>query len=255
MRQKFLLIAICLIVCSCFTTIEGQDTEPKGQLWFCWEATVNPSLNSQFIELQDEFQGLFQDNDFSYTIVAWTDNNFHYYFFYPVESYDDKNMIYDALGSIVQQFGEEKWNKMWEAVASHRTYFLRSHPEMSYRAEERRITNEEATFAVWDMFYLIPSKQDEIYALGKEFSALLKSKNYDDNILMLADDLGFEGSTLIGVLYGKDPADFWSQNRKMWELLGEEGQKMVQKWMSYVRKREYKQFWYFEKLSYYPNID
>ena len=215
----------------------GQDTEPKGQLWFCWEATVNPSLNSQFIDLQTDFHAPFKENGFPYTISAWWDNNFHYYFFYPVESYDDKNRIYEALGAIVQQWGEEKFNKMWETVVSHRTYFLRSQPETSYAPEEPRLTNDETTFAIWDIFYVIPGKENEIYALNKELSALIRSKNFDDNVQMLTGDIGFEGSTLIGVLYGKNPADFWSQNRKMWDLLGEEGQEIFQKWMSFVRKR------------------
>ncbi len=252
MKQKLLSIAFCLIVCFTFATSSGQDSEPKGQLWFCWEATVNPTLSSQFIELQKDFQGLFKENDFPYAISGWTDNNFHYYFFYPVKSYNDKNDIYDALRTIIPQLGEEKWEKMWGTIMSHRTYFLKSLPEMSYTAEERRFSNDEMKYAIWDMLYVIPGKEDEIYALGKKLSALLMSKNYDDNIQMLEGDLGFEGSTYIGVLYGKNPADFWTQNRKMWELIGEEGQEIFNKWMSYIRKREFKQFWHLEGLSYSP---
>jgi len=252
MRQKFLSMAICLMVCFFSTTSMGQDTEPKGQLWFCWEATVYPSLNSQFIDLQVDFHALFNENDFPYTISAWTDNNFHYYFFYPVESYDDKNGIYGALGPIAQQWGEEKWNKMWETVQSHRTYFLKSLPEMSYIPEEPRLTNDEQTFAIWDMFYIRPDKDNELRALGKELSELQERKNFKDRIQMITGDLGYEGSVYIGVLYGKSPEDLWSQNKKMWELLGEEGVAIFQKWMNLASKRDYKQFWYLKELSYFP---
>ena len=252
MRQKVLSTVICLMVCFSFITLRGQDTKPMGQLWYCWEATVDPPLRSQFIELQIDYHSLFKENDFPYTISAWTDNNFQYYFFYPVDSYDDKNGIYSALFSIAEQWGEEMWNKMWETVISHRTYFLRSQPEMSYTPEEPRLTNEEQNYAFWDIFYVKPSKQDEIYAWGKEFAALLKGKNYNDNTLMLAGDIGFEGSTFIGAVFGRNPADFWSQNEKMCELLGEDGSRMFRKWMGYVTKREWKQFWHLEKLSYFP---
>ncbi len=44
----------------------------------------------------------------------------------------------------------------------------------------------------------------------------------------------------------------WSQNKKMWELLGEEGVAIFQKLMDITNRRDYKQFWYSEKLSYYP---
>jgi len=33
--------------------------------------------------------------------MGCTDGNFHYYFFYPVESYNDKDGIYDALRAII----------------------------------------------------------------------------------------------------------------------------------------------------------
>ncbi len=39
----------------------------------------------------------------------------------------------------------------------------------------------------------------------------------------------------------------------MWELLGEEGYTIPGKIMQCVRMRDYKQLWYMEKLSYYPD--
>jgi len=69
---------------------------------------------------------------------------------------------------------------------------------------------------------------------------------------MIKGDLGFEGSVYIGVVYGKSAADMWSQNKKMWELLGEEGGAIFQKWIGISNKRDYKQFWHSERLSYYP---
>lgn len=250
MRQKSLSIAICIIFCFYFNTSMGQDTEPEGQLWLCWEATVNPALNTQFIDLQVDLHGLFKENNFPYTISTWTDRNFHYYFFYPVKTYDDKNDIWGAFGPISQQFGEEKWNKMWETITDHKTYFLKSHPEMSYTPEVRRMANDESTFAIWDMFYMVPGKEDDVYALGKEVPVLLRNINYDDNFQMLTGDVGYEGSLYIVVLYGKHPADFWTQNKKMSELMGEEGQKIFQQWVSLTKKREYRQFWKVERLTY-----
>ena len=67
---------------------------------------------------------------------------------------------------------------------------------------------------------------------------------------MLTGDLGYDGSIYIVALYGKNPADFWTQNEKMSEQMGEEGQKIFQQWVSLAKKREYKQFWKVERLSY-----
>ena len=64
--------------------------------------------------------------------------------------------------------------------------------------------------------------------------------------------MGYEATAYIWVLYGKSQADLWTENEKLWETLGEEGQKLNQEALSRVRKREFKHFWYMEKLSYYP---
>lgn len=93
-----------------------------------------------------------------------------------MDSYDDKTGIFDALGDAVPTFGGENFNRMWETVVSHRTYFLQSLPELSYIPEKPRLDVMDMPYAYWD----------------------------------------------------------------------------IQKMMSILRKRESKQFWYFEKLSYFP---
>ncbi len=144
-------VSSCIVIFLLATigsTVTIAQEEKNGQLWFCWEATVNPALRSQFIDLQVEFQSKIKENGFPYTINTWTDGNFGYFFFYPVDSYNDKSGIYDALEAIAQQWGMDNFTKMWETVQSHRTYFLKSLPEMSYLPEEPRLTNDEQTFAI-----------------------------------------------------------------------------------------------------------
>lgn len=246
--SKSIVIVLLALLASSFANAQEEMNE---QIYFVWEATVNPAMNSEFIDLQIQFRSPFKENGFPYTISAWTDGNFHYYFFYPVESYNDKDGIYDALRAIIPIWGMENFMKMWETVLSHRTYFIRSQPEMSFYPEEPRLA-DGGQYAIWDIFYVRPDKDYEMQALGKEFAALLKGKNYNDHVQVYTGDLGFEGSVYFGVLFGSDRADMWSQNEKMWELLGEEGTEFFQKWMSLVYKREFKQFWFVEELSYFP---
>ena len=253
MKTKLLLIVVCLFVYASSMATWGQETEPeKGQLWYCFEVTVNPSMNNQFYSLETEGRTFFEENNFAHAYYVWTDNNFHYFFFYPVESYEDINKIHEATGAIMQKWGEEKINKWRETVDYHRDYFIRFQPDISYMPEAPRLKEGEGDFAIWDISYISPGKENEINALAKEFAALLKAKKYDDDFQFYTGGLGFGGSIFIGVLKGKDPSDFWAQNKKMWELIGEEGRKIFQSWMLLVNKREFKQFWYLKDLSYIP---
>jgi len=70
---------------------------------------------------------------------------------------------------------------------------------------------------------------------------------------MLSGDAGYEGSLYIGAIFGKNANDVWDQNDLMWELLGEKGYTIPGKIMQCVIMRDYKQLWYIEKLSYFPD--
>ena len=244
------IIALLLAIIGNIDTIAQEEN--NGQLWFCWEATVNPSLESQFIDLQLDLQSKLKEHGFPYTIYTWTDGQFGYYFFYPVDTYDDKIRIFDAFGDAVLTFGEDNFNRMWETVQSHRTYFLKSLPEISYKPEEQRLDVMDMPYAFWDILYVRPEKDGEFVELMKKLVVLQQAQGFDDPIQMLSGDIGFEGSVYIGALKGKDGIDFRTQNQKMWELLGEDGSAIFHNMLSLLRKRESKQFWYSEKLSYFP---
>ena len=108
-------------------------------------------------------------------------------------------------------------------------------------------------YAYWDILYVKPGKEMEFVELVKKLRVLQQAQSFDDPVQMLAGDIGYEGSVYIAALKGKDGVDFRIQNQKMWELMGDEGAAIFQKMGSLLRKRESKQFWYLEKLSYFPD--
>ena len=226
--------------------------ESSGQLWFCWEATVHPEMESQFVELQIGYHRTLKDLGFPYPMYTWNDSKFGYYFFYPVDSYEDKSAIYAALRDAVSSWGEDNWNRMWETVQSHRTYCLQSLPEISYQPKNPRLDEMEMPYAYWDILYVKPGKEIQFTELMKKLLALEKEVDYDDPIQMFTGDLGFEGSVYIGALKGIDPIDFRASNQRMIDLIGEEWIEIFRKALTLTWKRESKEFWYLPDLSYFP---
>jgi hypothetical protein len=248
--SSIFIIAVLLATLGNIDTIAQEEN--NGQLWFCWEATVHPEMQSQFIDLQVEFRTYFKEANFSYPISAWTDGMSHYYIFYPVKDYNEKDDIYAALWKAADLWGMDRMNKMWETVETHNTFYIRNIPELSYVPENPRLTDGEAIFAIWDMFFVDPAKDAEYRLTAKKFIAMLKSADFGDNVNLHIGDLGYEATAYLWTLYGKSPADLWTENEKLWETLGEEGQKLNQEALSLLNKREFKQFWYSEELSYFP---
>jgi hypothetical protein len=188
----------------------------------------------------------------SYPISAWTDGLFSYYFFYPVNSYDDKDEIYDQLGKAIELQGNDWLKRMFSTLDNHTTWFIRWDSELSYQPENPRRAGEEGVYCVWDMFYIDPGKEAEVRNLQKRFVSALKEKGYDDYVDTYIGELGQDGYFYMGVIFGKSPADLWAQNEVMWELLGEEGGQMFNEMRQNIKKRDFRQFWYMKELSYDP---
>jgi len=70
------VIAILIFSSFCGSATFAQE-ESNGQLWFCWEATVNPAQLDEFMDLQLELgKTNLKEAGFSYPISAWTDGLF-----------------------------------------------------------------------------------------------------------------------------------------------------------------------------------
>jgi len=246
------LIAILFFFSFCVSGTFAQE-ESSGQLWFCWEATVNPAMEDQFIDLQVDFRTHFKEAGFSYPISAWTDGAFHYYIFYPVKDYNEKDDIYAALWKAADLYGMDRMNKMWETVETHTTFFIRYIPELSYVPDNPRLKGGEPNYAVWDMFFVDPAKDAEFRLQAEKFKEMVRSSGFGDAINLHIGDIGYEGTAYLWTLYGKSAGDFWTENEKLWDKLGEEGQKLNRETLSLLKRREFRQFWYVEALSYEPD--
>ena len=248
-RNVIILLGLFLLAASGSYELSAQE-EKSERLWFCWEAEIHPGMQQQFLAVQIDFQSNFKEAGFSYPLYCWTDGLFGYFFFYPVDSYDDKDNIYEELWKAVPLWGEENLVKLWECVTSHRTYFLSE--VASYEPENPRLSGEEQVYGFWDIMYVKPEKEMEYLELMKKLEVIQQASGFDDPVTMLHGDVGYEGSVYIGGLVAKDPMDFRTQNQKMWELMGEDATAIYQKWMTLLRKRETKEFWYLKDLSYIP---
>lgn len=253
MKRIFPKVIVLLVILSIYGPETLAQEESRGQLWFCWEATVNPAHLDEFMDIQLEMDKMkLKEAGFSYPVNVWTDGLFHYYFFYPVDSYNDKDAIYSELGKAIELQGNDWLNRMFSTLDNHTTWFIRWDPELSYQPENPRRTGDEGIFCVWDMFYIDSGKELEVRNLQKRFLTVLKEKGYDDYVDTYIGELGLDGYFYMGVIFGKSPADLWAQNEVMWELLGEEGSQVFNEMRKYIKKRDFKQFWHMKKLSYDP---
>ena len=65
----------------------------------------------------------------------------------------------------------------------------------------------------------------------------------------MRDDVGMENPLFIGVAYGKNKMDFWEENKKMWNMLGEDGQELFSDALKLTKKRRVIELFHIEELT------
>lgn len=234
------------------TTFAQEKEAEQEQLWYCWEATVHPTKIDQFKAFSIEELALFKEMNYPLPFYAWTDHEFHFYYYIPMNSYEDVFKLQEALNLVYKKMGDEKTNKFWEAIEYHEDYFIRYLPDISFTPKEPRLHEDDLMFSYLDTKYVVPGREKEIIALFKELMEHAENVGCYDAIHSYMGDLGNNGSTITTILQAKSAADFYHHNEKAWELLDEKGIKIFQQILKLTLKREHIQIWYLEDLSYIP---
>ena len=257
MKGKILIsLMVGLVVTLWAVTALAQAEERKAQLFFVEDVVVKPSMAAEYEAVMKEVVTLCTKHKFPYPFYAYSTDDFHYYFVYPVENFADIDNLYKAFGELGKKMGAEQWQGLMKRFAGTFEYYqysvIRYLLEFSYTPEKSRLKPEEENFVFWEFFYIPFGKEIEFAEICQEWVELYKSKNIPDGWSTYVGDIGTEIPTYIVVLWGKSAADYFSQLEKTVELLGEEGQALVKKTMDLCRRYETKTGMRRPDLSYTP---
>lgn len=259
MRSKvsvFLMAGLVVSLCSITILAQAEEGEQKTQLIWLREIAVKPPLVGEYVAAMKDYVALCKEHNYPYAFSAWEDGNFNYFYVYTVDNYQAPINIYEASSEMLKKWGEEQAQKFEKAmrtsISSYKDYFIEYLPEYSYIPENPRLKDEEMKYAIWDIFHVPLEKEAEHLELMKKFLSLMKSKSITEAVYFYTGRFGTKRPFYFGLMFGKDAADFWTANEKMWERLGKEGGELYQKFMKLIEKREFKQFWYIKSLTYEP---
>jgi hypothetical protein len=256
MRSKIsVLLMVGFVVCLCSSTLLAQEKEQKAQLYVIWEAVVQPSKVADFVAATRAEVALYAKYKFPY---AWhTSSRFdnHFYFLIPVDNFAAIDSVFEAFNKVEETAGKEYQEllDMFEGTYEYiqpQIYLLNY--ELSLISEEGAAESEGENFLCWDIHYIHGGKEREYEEIVKEFQALYRSKNTSQDWYCYQAVIGEKNPVYYFVTSAKDAVDFYTQNAKMWDALGEEGDSFYQKLMNLLRKREMKTGRPRPDLSYTP---
>jgi hypothetical protein len=257
MKTKLSVLLLSLVVCLCaFTTSAQGEEQEEASLFFTIVHRIKPHMIVQYEESGKIIMKQFEKQNFPFTFFTWEDGSFSYYYFYPMKSFADIDKLWIAWGDFVENWGAEgakTLDLINASMESYEDFMLRHLIELTFIPENPRLKDDEEVYAAWDMHYLLPGKETEYLQLMKKFLALFKKINLKDRIYIHAGEMGMDKPVYIAAGGAKDPTDYWSQNKKMWEAMGQESTPLMLEFFKLIRKREFKQFWYRPDFSHIPS--
>ncbi|MFQ6113666.1 MAG: hypothetical protein ACE5NG_06195 [bacterium] len=260
MRSKLLIVLMVGLVLNLGAfNILAQEEKPKSQLFIIHEDVVKPSMVSEYEAATKEFVAKLAEHQMtgsSYYYTAFVDNDFHYYYVTPVENLAAIDNMEKDWNEFVKKVGEENWTAMLQKFAapleSHKVWMTRLMPELSYVPENPRLKSEEMPFYHWDFYYAKSGMAKTGEDIAKEWKAVYESNNIADGFNVYRGDIGADLNLFIVAQRGNNPADYYSQQAKIMEMLGEPGKELAARTMEGVRKFESKTGWLRPDLSYWP---
>lgn len=89
-------------------TTLAHERDRKAQLYFAEDVVVKPSMVSNYEEDAKEVISQLYKYKYPYRWFAFSTDDFHYYFAYPIKNFADKENIDKAWYKFVKNWGEEK---------------------------------------------------------------------------------------------------------------------------------------------------
>ena len=257
MRSKiYVFLMLGLVVSLCALTTLAQADEQKAQLFFIEEAVVKPSMVDKYEAHAKEAIGLCVKYGLPFPFYAFTTDDLHYYFVWPIENYASLDSLFKALGGWVEKMGDENWQALVKSGEGTHEYMkwsiIRHRPELSYTPEKPRLKPEEANFVVWIFCYVQPGKEREFEEICKEWVTLYKRKNIPEKFDTYAGDIGTDMPFYFLTGRAKNAIDFYIQDEKEQEILGEEYMALLRKTLATLKELKFKTGWFRSDLSYMP---
>lgn len=251
------ILAVCLVLGLLPLAMNGQAQEEakRYQMFMVIDEAVHPSMKAQYYEAGKKWIAFMKKHEFAYPISTyWTGDN-HVYWSIPIENYAEIDKMMAMSNKILEQFPEEYTailNAFKGTYETTRMCVYALDYENSMIAEEETMESGEDNFVFYDIYYFKPGYDAELNKIWKEFKAYMADKKVIQSWYAYWGWMGTDNPVMVSAASAKTPIEFFEENAKAWEALGEGAGKIKQKMMKYVRKQEQKMAWHQEELSYAP---
>lgn len=230
----------------------------KPAFFVLHQELVPPAATASYEQCVKDFASLVTQHhdkspDFSFMAFSGTDSV--YSFVTPIQGFATLDSINSGFWALAEAAGPKWTDLMKKSVGTVdyvRESVLMDDPSLSYTPAQPRLKPEEERFFHFDLYYVQYGREAEALDLAREFAALFRKKGMPDGYRFLQTVMGPEMPLMVVVTKARDAADYATQDAKMREMLGAEGERLFQRAASLCRRFDQKEAWVRPDLSLKP---
>ena len=241
--MKLFLSFLFLFLLS-FTQLPAQEKLPDQDMYMFHEDVIYPYMQEKYEKASKDFVEMLKEANVEGSYRSIQLEYFTYNYIIPVKDYDGLSKYMSASKEMTAKIGEEKMNKVMSGFdgcyASHKNFLITLRNDLSYKPKYGLNPDERLNFRHVDYLNIIPGKEDEMEQLLKEEKALYESKNIEEGYRVYFGGIGTDMPLVVLVQPAKGRTDWSMLSDRQDEQLGDEGTKLLNKFMAITQKFEHK---------------
>lgn len=255
MRISAFRVWMCSVILAIVAVPAWLTAQPaETPMAIITDITVKPSMAGEFRAAMKAMVDYYSKHKAAYGWTAQLTEDSHCLLISPVSDYADVGNLLKTDATLMTQDKADfaAWNeKLAATYESFTSYIVSYKPELSLLPIEPR-PSKGYTFFIYDIWFIIPGREQEFEALAGEIAALAKAKGSVDAWRCLSGELGCDQPVYFYYAVDKGPAEFWTHNAEMWKTLGPDSNVIMDKMTKLLRKRGTQTSRYEADLSYIP---
>ena len=240
MRSTFLINLFIGFLLLQSTGVIAQAPTANQAFWV-HEDQVRPSMTREYEAVTRDFISALKEHnikeaDFSTAVL----DNGTYLSISPISKMADLDK--NPLAPLAEKMGEEKFaefftrfNKCYDV---HKDYMVHLIENLSYMPEGLTANTPGQDYRKWHFLHVIPENVPALREKMLEIKELYKEKGAKENYRVYRNGFGSDGDYYLVVISAKDAQSYAQISDETEELLGQEGKKLFDDMMQYVKKYE-----------------
>jgi len=234
--------------------------QPAPQKWYVLhQEFARPGMIQQYEDTAREYIALLRQHHDALPKTEWitvAGDGFVYTYLIPIENYAALDKVLAGFGVLIPAVGEERWKDLMKrggaATEFIRESIMMEDTSLSYVPAKPRLKPEEERYLHVDLYYVQEGNEPEAAALAKDSVELFRKKGVPDGYRLFTVFVGAEMPLMIVTVAAKDAADYAAREQANRELLGAEGQALLQRALALTRRFESHNGWLRPDISLEP---